>query len=119
MKLALTPKAVEKVKEILVQQEMSLEKSYLRVGIRGQTCSGTAYSFGLEDEDGVTENDVKYVQDEINIVNEKQFTDMLEGVTVDFKEEADGRKGFTFSHPLQILSGCGGGGSCGGGGCQK
>jgi iron-sulfur cluster assembly protein len=117
MALKLTDKAVGQIKEIIASQNMSLDTTNVRVGIRGKSCSGPVYAFGL-DEETDPEHDELIVQDGVKIVHHKQFADDLSGVTIDFKE-ADDKRGFTFSNPLQVLGGCSSGGGCGsgGGGC--
>jgi len=122
MALKLTDKAVGQIKEIIASQNMSLDTTNVRVGIRGKSCSGPVYAFGL-DEETDPEHDELIVQDGVKIVHHKQFADDLSGVTIDFKE-ADDKRGFTFSNPLQVLGGCSsggcgsGGGGCGSGGCS-
>lgn len=116
MALKLTDKAVGQIKEIIASQNMSLDTTNVRVGIRGKSCSGPAYAFGL-DEETDPEFDELIVQDGVKVVHHKQFVDDLNNVTIDFKE-SDGQRGFTFSNPLQVLGGCSGGG-CGSGGCSS
>lgn len=110
----LTDSAINQIKEVVAGQEMSLDETFVRVGIRGRSCSGLVYAFGF-DEASDPESDELILQDGVKIVYSKQFSEDLKGVSIDFKE-VDGKRGFTFSNPLQVLGGCGSGG-CGTGGC--
>jgi iron-sulfur cluster assembly accessory protein len=114
MALKLTDNAIRQIKEVIASQNMSLDLTNVRVGIRGKSCSGPVYAFGLDEEVDLEQDEVS-IQDGVKVVHHKQFTDDLNNVTVDFKEVED-RRGFTFSNPLQVLGGCGTGG-CGSGGC--
>jgi iron-sulfur cluster assembly accessory protein len=115
----LTEKAVEKIKAILAEQNMPLDKTYVRVGIRGKSCSGTVYSFSLDEEYDTFYDDV-ISQDGLNLVHNKQFAEDLATIEIDYKETED-KKGFVFDdkNPLKVMSGGCGGGGCGGGGCHS
>lgn len=119
MAIKLTEKAIDQIKKIVAsQEEITLESTFVRVGIRGKNCSGTVYAFGLDDHSDPDIDEIS-LQDGIKIVHEKQFSKELDSVTVDFKELENDR-GFTFVNALQVLSQgcCGGGGGCGTGGCD-
>lgn len=123
--VTLTDKAIAKIKQILIEQNMDAEKTYVRVGIQGMSCSGPSYAFGLDESFDSAIDEVS-LQDGLSVVNKKEYGVYLAETTVDYKEE-DGRQGFTFKNmnPLKVLNsdgcntgGCGsGGGCCGGGGC--
>lgn len=118
MAIKLTEKAIGQIKEIMVSQNMSLDTTGVRVGIRGKSCSGPVYAFGLDEESNPEVDEIS-VQDGLKVVHSKEFTTDLGNVIVDFKAESN-NSGFTFTNPLQVLSGggcCGGGGGCGTGGC--
>jgi len=120
MAIKLTDSAISQIKEVMETQGMSLETTNVRVGIRGKSCSGPVYAFGLDDESDPDVDEIS-LQDGIKVVHGKQFTSDFENIIVDFKE-ADGNRGFTFTNPLQVLSsggGCCGGGGCGSGGCAN
>ena len=117
MSVKLTDVAMAKIKEILSKADLSVETTYIRVGIRGQSCSGPVYNFAL-DEEYDEEYDVLSKQDDVNIVFEKEFSEPLNGIIVDYKSSERG-EGFVLTNPLQILS-SGGCGSCGSsGGCSS
>ena len=117
MAIKLTEKAVSKIKEIIASQDMPAETTVVRVGIRGQSCSGPAYAFGL-DEQYDTVLDEVIDQDGLKVVHSKQYEDVLQFVEVDFHETEE-KKGFTFkdTNPMKLLSGGCGSGGCGSGGC--
>lgn len=114
--LKLTEKAVSKIKEIITAQEMPLDTTCVRVGIRGQSCSGPAYAFGLDEEYDTFYDDV-IEQDGLKVVHNKAYADPLQFVLVDYHETEE-KQGFTFkdTNPLKVMSG--GCGSCGSGGCH-
>lgn len=118
--LKLTEKAVSKIKEIIASQEMPA--ACVRVGIRGQSCSGPAYAFGLDEEYDEEYDDVVEC-DGLKVVHNKAYAEPLNFVLVDYHETEE-KQGFTFkdTNPLKVMSGgCGtggcGSGSCGTGGC--
>jgi iron-sulfur cluster assembly accessory protein len=118
MTIKITDNAINQIKEVVASQKMSLEETNVRVGIRGQSCSGPVYAFGLDDQFNPELDDL-IVQDGVRIVHGKNFATELDKITIDFKE-TEGARGFTFINPLQILGegGCCGG-SCGSGGCSE
>lgn len=122
----LTQKAIEKIKKVLEENSMDAQKTYVRVGINGMSCSGPAYAFGFDDEFS-DETDDLTVQDGLSVVNNKMYSEYLASVEIDYKDES-GANGFAFknTNPLQVLAdgcsggGCGsGGGCCGGGSCSN
>lgn len=124
--ITLTEKAVSQIKQVLAEQNMPIDKTYVRAGLQGMSCSGPAYAFGLDDKYDAELDDIS-LQEGLSVVNRKEFATYLSQVTVDYKDDAD-KKGFTFKNmnPLQVLNsegscssgGCGSsGGCCGGGGC--
>lgn len=120
MSVKLTDVAMAKIKDIISNANLSLENTYIRIGIRGQSCSGPVYNFAL-DEEYDEELDVLSKQDDVSIICEKEFAEPLTGIIVDYKSSERG-EGFVLNNPLQILSGggcCGGSGGCSSGGCSS
>ena len=109
----LTTKAVEKIKQIMVEQG-STDETSLRVGIKGKSCSGPVYSFSLDEEYHTFYDDI-IEQDGLRIVHNKQFVDDLDGIVIDYLETED-KRGFAFKNenPFNIIT-TGGCGSCGSG----
>lgn len=117
--IKMTETALAKIKQVMGDQGMPADKTYVRVGVRGQSCSGPVFAFGLDDEVNLELDDV-LVQDGVNLVHEKQFAEVLEHVEIDFRQSPDGRQGFTFKNTnplnLPITGGCG---TCSNEGCKS
>jgi len=124
MLIKLTENAVREIKQIVSSQEMDIDKTFVRIGIQSMSCSGPSYAFGLDEE--TDEQDVVLEQDSIKIVYDKEYSDLLSNITIDFATIGDS-SGFVFNNPLKVLkSSCnsggssgGGGGCCGGGSCSS
>jgi iron-sulfur cluster assembly accessory protein len=115
--MKLTEKAVVQIKQVMNEQNFDLDKTYIRVGILGQSCSGTVYSLSLDDSFDEIQDDLLN-QDDVKIVNNKEITESLSPVVIDFKDE-ENKKGFIFINPLQVVTGGCGSGGCGSGTCSS
>jgi iron-sulfur cluster assembly accessory protein len=102
--LELSKSAVDKIKFIMAQTKMEPEATFLRVGIKGKSCSGPIYDFHL-DENYDEENDRLIRQNGIKIVYENKFATDLSFVSIGYSEY-ENKKGFVFkdNNPLKILS---------------
>lgn len=110
MNLKLSEAAVNKIKSIFTEQNVSSETTYLRVGIKGHSCSGPVYAFYL-DEEYAQEDDELILQNEIKIICDKEYVSEFSGITINYHEK-DGKTGFSFDNPLKVVSGCCGGKTC-------
>lgn len=103
MELTITDKAAGQVKEMMQEEEAGVR---LRFGIKGGGCSGLSYSLGF-DYDINAELDMV---DDINGVPVsifKQDMPIIEGTTIDFKQNMMGG-GFAIENPNAMVScGCG------------
>lgn len=100
--VTLTPKAVEKVKEIMAQQEPA--PGGLRLAVVGGGCSGFSYSMQF---DGGSAQDKKYDFEGVQVFVDPMSLMYLEGVEVDFLETLEG-SGFKFNNPnVKHTCGCG------------
>ncbi|HET9533550.1 MAG TPA: iron-sulfur cluster assembly accessory protein [Blastocatellia bacterium] len=104
MAIELTPRAVEKVREIM--RDQGLADGGLRVGIKGGGCSGLSYNLALDTEE--RPGDKVYEVDGVKLfVDMKSFL-YLDGSTLDYKDEGLMQRGFTFVNPNSAGScGCG------------
>ena len=103
--IALTPKAVAKVKEIMGQQNPV--PAGLRVGVVGGGCSGFSYSMAFENAPGLM--DKTYDFDGLKLYVDATSLTYPTGCTVDYLETLEGA-GFKFDNP-QVKSTCGCGSS--------
>lgn len=99
----LTPKAVEKVKEILAQQNPS--PAGLRVGVVGGGCSGFSYSMSFENAAGMMDKTFEF--DGLKVFVDATSAMYLNGCIVDYVESLEGA-GFKFENPnVKSTCGCG------------
>ncbi|MBI1940096.1 MAG: iron-sulfur cluster insertion protein ErpA [Acidobacteria bacterium] len=103
MALELTTSAVEKVKEILGQQEP--RPLGLRVAVVGGGCSGFSYQMNFENQtNGI---DKTYEFDGLKVFVDQASLMYLDGTRIDFVETLEG-SGFKFDNPnVKTTCGCG------------
>ncbi|MUK90018.1 iron-sulfur cluster assembly accessory protein [Ornithinibacillus sp. L9] len=103
MSITITDNARHQIKDMMKEES---ENVRLRFGIKGGGCSGLSYSLGFEYD---INEELDFV-DEINgipIVIFKQDIPIIEGTTIDFKQNMMGG-GFSIDNPNAIVScGCG------------
>ncbi|MFS0751015.1 HesB/IscA family protein [Oceanobacillus sp. 1P07AA] len=103
MIINLTDSASEQIKEMKKDES---DQSHLRFGIKGGGCSGLSYSLGF-DEDINEELDVVQNINGIPVVFFNQDIPIIEGTTIDYKQNLMGG-GFSIDNPNAIVScGCG------------
>jgi iron-sulfur cluster assembly protein len=106
MPITLSENAASAIKNIIKEQELPLEATKLRVGVKGGGCSGFSYMLDLTEE---TKSDG---DEEMECFGIKILCDMksylyLNGTKIDFKDEVMG-KGFVFVNPNATSTcGCG------------
>ena len=99
----LTQTAINKVKEIMAQQN-PVPKG-LRVGVVGGGCSGFQYSMSFETSAGLM--DKTYEFDGLKVFVDATSVMYLQGATVDYVETLEGA-GFKFENPnVKSTCGCG------------
>ena len=102
-KLALTDKAVEQIKAI--QQQENLTAHVLRISVVGGGCSGMSYRMGFVESANPGDHVVE--RDGVKVVVDPKSMLYLAGTTVDFSDGLQG-KGFTFGNPnAKRTCGCG------------
>ena len=105
MEIGLTEKAAEEIRSILSRQNRDVDKTYLRVAVKGGGCSGFQYAMDLTDTKG--EFDEQTVSRGIRIISDPKSLLFLDGTMIDFKDELMGRS-FVFQNPNATRScGCG------------
>ncbi|KHE68693.1 iron-sulfur cluster assembly accessory protein [Halobacillus sp. BBL2006] len=104
MILNITEAARHQIKEMLKEEDS--ENVRLRFGVKGGGCSGLSYAMGFEDEIN-EELDIVEESNGIPLVINRQDAAIIEGTTIDFKQNMMGG-GFTIDNPNAIVScGCG------------
>jgi iron-sulfur cluster assembly protein len=101
--IQITPRAIEKVKEILSGQEP--QPAGLRIAVVGGGCSGFNYSMAFESSPNVL--DKTYSFDGLKVFVDQASLLYLEGASVDYVETLEGA-GFKFDNPnVRSTCGCG------------
>ncbi|SDK07938.1 HesB/IscA family protein [Sediminibacillus albus] len=100
----ITDNASLQIKEMMKEEDS--ENIRLRFGIKGGGCSGLSYSMGFDQEVN-QELDKVEESNGIPLVINQQDVPIIEGTTIDFKQNMMGG-GFTIDNPNAIVScGCG------------
>lgn len=103
MVITLTDQASLQIKEMMQEEENPV---YFRFGIQGGGCSGLSYSLGFEENINEELDHVEEING-IPVVINKQDIPIIEGTTIDYKQNMMGG-GFTIDNPNAIVScGCG------------
>ncbi len=120
--ISITPAAVEKVKALLVEKELT---DYgLRVFIAGGGCSG--FQYGMAFENNPRESDTIQESDGVKIIIDPMSLPYIQGASIDFVDNLMGG-GFRIDNPNAVSTcGCGSSfstkdgsaGASGAGGCS-
>jgi iron-sulfur cluster assembly protein len=101
--IQLTPRAIEKVREILGAQEP--KPNGLRISVVGGGCSGFSYSMAFENNPNIL--DKTYQFDDLKVFIDQASMLYLDGANVDYVEALEGA-GFKFDNPnVKSTCGCG------------
>lgn len=102
--ITLTGAAVEKVKEVIAQQQSRSDLG-LRVGVVAGGCSGFSYHMALDEK--ATDGDQVFEFDGVKVFVDPNSLIHLKGVEIDFVDSIHG-SGFKFNNPNAKSScGCG------------
>jgi len=107
VKLTLTPVAVNKVKEIMQQQEPA--PAGLRLGVMGGGCSGFSYAMTFENNGNSDDlgMDKVFQFDGLKVFVDQASLLYLDSTEIDYVESLEG-SGFKFSNPnVKSTCGCG------------
>lgn len=101
--ITITESAVEKIKDILAEENNPAVK--LRVFVQGGGCSGFSYGFTFDEE--VNEDDFNIEINGIKVLVDSMSSTYLQGAAIDFKDELMGAS-FVINNPnAQSTCGCG------------
>jgi iron-sulfur cluster assembly protein len=98
-------KALEHVVELMMQQGITPDTHYLRVGVKGGGCSGLSYAMDFDD----TTTDMDEIVDlnVLKVVIDKKSVLYLYGTELDYSDGLNG-KGFNWINPQASRTcGCG------------
>ena len=102
--IELTPRAVEKVREVM--RDQGVTEGGLRVGVQGGGCSGMSYNLAIDTE--VRPGDKVFEVEGVKLVVDMKSFLYLDGSTLDYKDEGLMQRGFMFSNPNSSgACGCG------------
>ena len=103
MSLEITPVAINKVKEIMAQQNP--QPVGLRVAVVGGGCSGFSYQMNFENQ--VNPIDKTFEFDGLKVIVDQASWMFLKGTKLDFVDSLEG-SGFKFDNPnAKTTCGCG------------
>ena len=113
MPVKITDTAAREISNIMKQQDLDLESTHLRVGVKGGGCSGFSYILDLtetkKEGDELWNFTFEIEGDalELRVICDPKSYLYINGTTVDFKDEVMGR-GFVFENPnASTTCGCG------------
>ena len=109
MAIILSPTAAKEIKDIITQQNLPAEKTFLRVGVKGGGCSGFSYEMFFDGD--VASDDEKATFGNpgatVNVVVDSASAQMLQGATLDYKDGLN-QAGFSINNPhASRTCGCG------------
>ncbi|MRG85186.1 HesB/IscA family protein [Salinibacillus xinjiangensis] len=103
MSLTITENAKLQIHEMMKDEDQ--ESVHLRFGVKGGGCSGLSYALGFDYD--VSDSDETMDVNGIPVAIRKEDLPIVEGTTIDFKQNMMGG-GFTIDNPNAIVScGCG------------
>jgi iron-sulfur cluster assembly protein len=103
--ITVTEKAVQAIRDSIVEENKSVTDTYLRVSVKGGGCSGMMYDLSI---DARTRDGDEIIQEgDVRIVVDSKSKLFLHGMTLDYTSGLNG-KGFVFSNPNATgTCGCG------------
>ena len=104
--VTVTNKALDKVLSLMKEENLSIEKHFLRVGVKGGGCSGLSYKMDFDDKlDQFDE--VWQTECGLKVVVDRKSYIYLFGTELDFSDGLNG-KGFYWNNPQASRTcGCG------------
>jgi iron-sulfur cluster assembly protein len=103
--ISVTDKAVQAIRDCILDENRSVDAAYLRVAVKGGGCSGLMYNLAVVDSRSDDDTVIEF--DDVRIVVDKKSKLFLHGLTLDYTTGLNG-KGFEFSNPNATgTCGCG------------
>ena len=103
--VTVSDKALEHVVELMMQQGITPDTHYLRVGVKGGGCSGLSYA--MDFDDNVTDMDEVVDLNVLRVIIDKISLLYLYGTELDYSDGLNGR-GFNWINPSASRTcGCG------------
>ena len=103
--VTVSDKALEHVVELMMQQGITPDTHYLRVGVKGGGCSGLSYA--MDFDDNVTDMDEVVDLNVLRVIIDKKSLLYLYGTELDYSDGLNG-KGFNWINPQASRTcGCG------------
>lgn len=96
MDITITDRALNQIRKVADDENVSLDESMLRVAVVPGGCSGLTYDLGWDTT--LQDNDSVDVFDGVKVVMDKKSKLYLEGTELDFTDGLDG-DGFHFINP--------------------
>jgi iron-sulfur cluster insertion protein len=101
--ITLTDSAIEKLKDILIEENNPAIK--LRVFVQGGGCSGMQYGFTLDDV--INEDDWDLDINGVHVLVDSMSSGYMQGAEIDYKEDQYGSQ-FVIKNPNAVTTcGCG------------
>ena len=103
--ITVTEKAVQAIRDSIVEENKSVTDTYLRVSVKGGGCSGMMYDLSIDSQ--TRDGDEIIQEGDVRIVVDSKSKLFLHGMTLDYTSGLNG-KGFVFSNPNATgTCGCG------------
>ena len=103
--VTVSDKALEHVVELMIQQGITPDTHFLRVGVKGGGCSGLSYA--MDFDDNVTDMDEVVDLNVLRVIIDKKSLLYLYGTELDYSDGLNGR-GFNWINPSASRTcGCG------------
>ena len=103
--VTVSDKALEHVIELMMQQGITPDTHFLRVGVKGGGCSGLSYAMDFDDT--VTDMDEMVDLNSLKVIIDKKSVLYLYGTELDYSDGLNG-KGFHWINPQASRTcGCG------------
>jgi len=103
--VTVSEKALEHVIELMINQGISPDTHYLRVGVKGGGCSGLSYAMDFDNT--ITDMDEVVDLNSLRVIIDKKSVLYLYGTELDYSDGLNG-KGFNWINPQASRTcGCG------------